>query len=208
MLYDTNQLVLLGHGTQKNVYQHPEDPNKVIKVMLASRAGKDGGIINQNRWRRHFSQGIYRQFRRQILQYMQLCKNNYHSKRFIFPIETFYGFVATDQGLGLVSEKIIAPSGRGMTLDELCRQKIFQAHHAAALQQFFAECSALHVVFGEVNKAGIMYTVSRTGRPEFVLVDGIGEKLFIPIRAMSKRINSSYIRKVEQRIKKQLGIDY
>jgi len=59
-------------------------------------------------------------------------------------------------------------------------------------------------VFGEVNIAGIMYTEKRQGFPEFVLVDGIGEKLLIPFRAMSKTINSRNVKKVEREIKSKL----
>jgi len=33
------------------------------------------------------------------------------------------------------------------------------------------------------------------------LVDGIGEKLIIPFRSMSKRINTHNVRKVEKKIK-------
>ncbi|KAF7276092.1 hypothetical protein GWI33_010929 [Rhynchophorus ferrugineus] len=123
-------------------------------------------------------------------------------------METVYGFEQTDQGLALVTEKIIAPSGKSMTLDEICNERNFDHKHGIALQQFFNDCCSLHLVFGEVNKAGIMYTEQRNDRPEFVLVDGIGEKLFIPFRAMSRRINANYVRKVENKIKTQLNIEY
>lgn len=62
----------------------------------------------------------------------------------------------------------------------------------------------MHVVFGEVNIAGIIYTEQRQDIPEFVLVDGIGEKLIIPFRSMSKTINTRNIRKVERNIKNQI----
>ena len=208
VMLNSNDLILLGSGTQKLVYQHPEDATKVIKVMSPSRAGEDGGIVNQGALRRHYAHGIYRQFRRELLQYLQLCKNSYAEKRFVFPIETPHGFVATDQGLGLITEKIIGPSGEAEVLFDLCESGRFGAKHAQALAQFFDACCDLHIVFGEVNKAGILYTESRTGHPEFVLVDGIGEKLLIPLRRLSKTISSRYVRKVEQKILQQLNIDY
>lgn len=204
----TQDLELLGTGTQKFVYQHPSEPNLVIKVIKPSRVGDDGGFVEHQGLRRSYSQGVYRQFRREILQYMQLCKNNYKEKRFIFPIETPHGFIATDQGLGFITEKIIGPSGKGESLVALCLAGEFQNKHAHALKQFFDDCCDLHIVFGEVNRAGIMYTESRNARPEFVLVDGIGEKLFFPIRSMSKSISNRYIRKVERKNKKILNIEY
>ncbi|POO76452.1 hypothetical protein C1T30_43105, partial [Bacillus sp. MBGLi97] len=87
-------------------------------------------------------------------------------------------------GLGFVTEKIVCPSGEGMTLFELCKSHQFEDKHAKALDDFFQLCCDLHIIFGEVNIAGIMYTERRNNKPEFVLVDGMGEKLFIPIRAM------------------------
>nr|WP_305080044.1 YrbL family protein [Psychrobacter sp. JCM 18900] len=50
----------------------------------------------------------------------------------------------------------------------------------------------------------MMYTEQRHGIPEFVLVDGIGDKLLIPFRSMSKTINSRNVRKVEAKIKSKI----
>lgn len=196
----TEDLSLLGEGTQKLVYQHPLEANKVIKIMKPENVTMDGGRAGQHRLRAHRSQGVYRQFRREMLQYLQLCKNNYQHKQFLFPIETVYGFIATDLGLGLVTEKIVALNGQGQSVFDLCQQQAFNQKHRQALDRFFSDCCQLHVVFGEVNVAGVMYTEDRQDRPEFVLVDGIGEKLLIPFRAMSKHINTRNIRKVEEKI--------
>lgn len=202
-----NSLKLLGQGTQKLVYEHPSDPNKVIKVMKPENATHNGGRANQHYLRSHRSQGIYRQFRRELLQYLQLCKNTYNQRIFIFPIETVFGFIATDQGLGLITEKIISPSGLPVSLNELSQKKVLETKHIEALKKFFNKCCEMHVVFGEVNIAGIMYTEQRHGVPEFVLVDGIGEKLIIPFRSMSKTINTRNIRKVEKRIRHQISLN-
>ncbi len=195
-----NQLQWIGKGTIKSVFQHPEAIDKIIKVIQPAIVGSDGGFAKHGTLKRSLYQGIYRQFRREIIQYLQLCKNHYGTGQFTFPVETPYGLVATDQGLGLVTEKITAPDGQGWTLYDLARGPGLEPKHYQALAQFFDDCVRLHIVFGEVNIAGIMYTESRSGRPEFVLVDGIGEKLLIPIRAMSARISGRYVRKVQQRI--------
>lgn len=204
-MLEVHRLKLLGQGTQKLVYEHPSDPDKVIKVMKPENATPDGGRANQHYLRSHRSQGIYRQFRRELLQYLQLCKNSYSDHQFIFPIETVFGFTATDQGLGLVTEKIISPNGLPISLNELSQKKMLEAKHMEALKTFFNKCCEMHVVFGEVNIAGIMYTEQRQRGPEFVLVDGIGEKLIIPFRSMSKTVNTRNIRKVEKKITFQLS---
>lgn len=204
MMYKIDELTRLGQGCSKIVFQHPEQEDKLIKIMNPDRVDPDGGWKGHGKIKRQLSQGAYKQFRRELLQYMQLCKNHYQSNQFLFPVETPYGFAQTDKGLGLVVEKIISPNGKGMTLHELCREKLFTEKHAQALDVFFDQSCDLHIVYGEVNIAGIMYTEQRSNKPEFVLVDGMGEKLLIPLRAMSKRINARNVRKVEAKIKAQM----
>lgn len=195
----------IGQGTVKTVYQHHYDQDKVIKIIRPELVGKDGGFKKHGSLKRKMYQGVYRQYRREFIQYLQLCKNSYGSGKFIFPVETPYGLVQTDQGLGFVAEKIVAPDGKGWTVEDLVRGPGLQDKHRQALDRFFQECIDLHIVFGEVNYAGIMYTESRRGYPEFVLVDGVGEKLLIPVRAMSKRISARYVKKIQQRIYAQIA---
>ena len=199
-----DDLERLGRGGHKYVYQHPDYADRVIKVMIRKRATDDGGRVEQNAIRAHRHQGIYRQFRRELIQYLQLCKNNYKDSNFTFPVETIYGFEPTDQGLGLVTEKIVSPLGTPMTVEHMVKEKLFDEKAKTAFNRFFDDCCDYHVVFGEVNLGGIMYTEARQNRPEFVLVDGMGEKVIIPLRSMSKNINTSNIRKVETKLKRQL----
>jgi len=204
MIYQVERLKRLGQGCSKIVFQHPTCPSKVIKIMNPTLIHDDGGFKKHNKMKRHFAQGAYRQFRREFIQYLQLCKNNYKNQRFVFPVETVYELTHTDQGLGLVVEKIISPYGEGLTLNDLCKSNCFETKHAQALDEFFDACCDLHIIFGEVNISGIMYTEERNNKPEFVLVDGMGEKLFLPLRAMSKKINAYNVRKIEIKIKNRI----
>ena len=147
---------------------------------------------------------MYRQFRREILQYLQLCKTHYSQAIFQFPIETPHGLIPTNEGLGLVTEKILAPDGKAWTLEDLVKGPGLEEKHYHALDRFFDDCVQQHIVFGEVNNAGLLYTEQRSGRPEFVLVDGIGEKLMLPVRAMFPSLSARYVRKIEKRIQAQL----
>lgn len=203
--FELNDLDKIGQGTIKNVYQHPFFAEKIIKVIKPELVAEDGGFLKHGKIKRNLYQGIYRQFRREILQYLQLCKNHYQENNYIFPVEIPYGLVPTSAGLGLVTEKITAEDGIGWTLEDLAKGPGLQEKHQRALAQFFDDCVRLHIVFGEVNYAGLMYTERRSGRPEFVLVDGVGEKLLIPIRAMSASISGRYVRQVQRKIQQQLN---
>lgn len=198
--------VRIGRGTIKNVYQHPDDAHKVIKTIRPDLVAGDGGFARKGKIRRSVFQGVYRPFRRHMLQYLQLCKSAYGTGRFTFPIETPSGLVATSEGLGLIVEKITGPDGKCWTLRDLAKGPGLEPKHRQALARFFDDCVRLHIVFGEVNHAGLMYTEARSGRPEFVLVDGIGEKLLIPVRAMSSTISARHVRKVQRHILNKLGL--
>lgn len=194
----------LGQGSVKKIYQSESIDSQIIKIIHPHLVSSQGGFKNQGFLKQKLFQGVYRQFRRELIQYLQLCKNHYGTGQFTFPVETPYGLVATDRGLGLVTEKIVAPDGKGWTLSQLVRGQGLELKHYQALERFFDDCVRLHIVFGEVNIAGIMYTESRNGRPEFVLVDGVGEKLLIPTRAMSAWISGRYVRKVQRRIMRDI----
>ena len=203
-MINIDQCEKIGSGTVKNVYQHPHEKGKIIKLIKPELVDAEGKFAKHGSLKGNLHQGVYRQFRREVIQYLQLCKNAYTENRYVFPIETPYGFIHTNQGLGLVTEKIQGDGGQVMTLEDLAKARLLEPKHTEALARFFDECVQLHVVFGEVNYAGLLYTEQRSGRPEFVLVDGIGEKLLIPMRAMFRSVNAAYIRKVQARIQMQL----
>ena len=204
-MYQVEELNLLGKGGYKLVFQHPTDQGKAIKVMKRERINDKGEWAHLGYFKRGHAQGVYKQFRRAILQYLQLCKNHYKDNTFLFPIECPYELVQTNQGLGLIVEKIVGPNGQGMTLEYLCKTNQFTKKHAKALDEFFDACCDLHIVYGEVNIAGIMYTESRQNKPEFVLVDGVGDKLFIPLRSISKSLNAKNVRKIEAKIRNKMA---
>lgn len=205
-MINIEDLELIGSGGYKKVFQHPTDEGKLIKIMRPERVGPDGGFKKHRRWKRNSMQGVYRQFRREIIQYLQLCKNDYSKRAYEFPMETPYGLVSTNEGLGLVVERIISPSGQSESLGDLIKNNKLEEKHKSALARFFQDCRNLHVVYGEVNINGIMYTEIRNARPEFVLVDGIGEKLAIPVRAWFKKNNDRYISKIENKIIMEMGL--
>ncbi len=102
-------------------------------------------------------------------------------------------------------EKITAPDGKCWTLNAIASGPELEPKHLQALHQFFDDCVRMHVVFARINTDAFLYTESRNGGPEFVLVDGIGDKLFIPIRAMSRRISARHVRNVQRRIMASIG---
>ena len=191
----------LASGTIKLVYRHPNWDNAVLKIMRPELVDSEGQFAGQRGLKRRRTIGIYREFAREISQYLSLCRRNYDAGNFSFPVATPLGFVPTDRGLGLLSERISgSDSSLAPSLRSLVQKGEFSDVHAEALKRFFDDCSRLHIVFGEVNWAGIVFTTSRSGRPEFVLVDGSGEKNFLPLKSLFWHVNDRRVREIQRRI--------
>jgi hypothetical protein len=202
---DLQRCEYVASGRMKDVYLTDVLPFGVLKVVKPRLVDENGQFRKHRPIKKLRRQGVYRHFRREIVQYIALCRRHYSENRFSFPIATPYALVPTTGGLGLLTEKVIGPDGGlARPIAGYARTGQIEDKHLAALDQFFIECIGQHVVFGEVNWDGLLYTESRSGRPEIVLVDGIGDKNIIPFRAMSARLNARNIVQVRERILRQI----
>ena len=198
---DLSQLVHQDAGGIRLVYVHPDMPDAVIKVVRPEKIDRFGRFKGQKLFRYYRPLGIYRLFRREIGQYLELCRRGYADQRSIFPIATPIGLLPTSLGIALVSEKIKGRTGAmGPSLRKLIKSGKVKAQHVTALNAFFDECIALHVIIGDPNPGNMVYTEERSGRPEFVLIDGIGEKNLIPLRSLSWRYNRYILEKVRRQL--------
>lgn len=187
---DLSKLVHQDAGGIRLVYVHPDMPDTVIKVFRPEGVDQFGRFKNQTLLRYRRPLGIYRVFCRELNQYLNLCRRGFNDRRSTFPMATPFGFLPTSEGLALVSEKIKDSSGgMGPSLKSLIKTGKVRAKHVAALNAFFNECIELHIIIGDPNPGNMVYTEERSGRPEFVLVDGVGEKNLIPIRSLSWHYN-------------------
>jgi len=195
----------LTRGTVKEVYVHPNWPTAVLKIVRPELVDGEGQFSGHRGLKRRRNVGIYRQFSREISQYLSLCRRNYRNGTTLFPIAAPMGFVQTDQGLGLLSERIVDETGNlAPSIYTLLKDGTFSEVHGKALLQFFNDCARLHIVFGEVNWNGILFTTARSGKPEFVLVDGIGEKNILPLKSIFWGLNSKRVRKVQSLIEARI----
>ncbi|MCF6370538.1 YrbL family protein [Rhizobium halophilum] len=196
---DLSTLIHQDAGTVRLVYVHPDLPDAVIKVVRPERVDGFGHFKDDKRLRFRRPLGMYRLFRRELHQYLELCRRGYGDRRSVFPMATPFGFLPTSEGLGLVTEKIKNESGAmGPSLKSLIRSGKVRAMHVAALNTLFDECIDLHLIIGDPNPGNMVYTEERSGRPEFVLVDGVGEKNLIPLRTLSWRYNRYKLKKAQR----------
>lgn len=196
----TGNLELLKQGKMRNIYALPGDSRVVLKTIRRKLLDENGNIIGSGKIKNIRGYGGYHVFVREIGEYIRLNKLKSCRPDLKIPVAKIYEIVETDEGLGLVEEKICDPSGRlASTIKEICREGSFSERHAQALDAFARTCKECHVVIGDLHSGNIVYTEDRSGFPECVCVDGLGEKAFFPIHRLSKFANA---RKIDRNLRR------
>jgi hypothetical protein len=198
---DLGDCVLLKSGRTRNVHEHQALPGVLIKTLQPGVVDDAGHIKAYQWWKKGRPHGAYFAFRREIDEFIVLCRRHYGREPANLPFARTYGLVETNVGLGVAVERIAATDGSlAPTMLELMRQERFGEHHVEALERFLALSRDLHVVFGDLTVNNIVYTEARDVRGEFVAIDGFGEKSAIPIHRWSKPINDRKIARLRRRL--------
>ena len=191
----------IAQGKSKRVYKHPNWPDAVLKIVRPNLVEKDFNAMLKGKIRNKRPLGIYRHFNREFLQFFILCRRNPDVENLKFPISTPLGLINTDQGLAILSESICSNENElGPDLKSLMYQGKLEQEHVTALETFFQNCLKYHVVIHDGNPTNLIYTTKRTGKPEFVLVDGFGERSFFRLYENSKKFNDRNIKKLQAKI--------
>jgi hypothetical protein len=192
----------LAVGHLRQVFAHPRGGDLLVKIMRAdaveSRWGARGRWYKRLPRARHYT-GFVRELKEYIATQARFPAGN-------APIARMVGVVETDLGLGLVSEKVRAADGElAPTLAALyVRENGFSALIEQALERFLADLLACNVIVGDMHAWNIVYGSDSRGGPRCVLIDGFGEKHFIPRSSMSRTLNAWNTRKLFRRMREQL----
>ena len=198
---DLDDCVLKKGGRTRNVHEHEALPGLLIKTLQPDLVDRNGYFKAYARWKKRRPHGAYFVFRREIDEFLVLCRRQYGRGLSDLPIARIHGLVLTSAGLGLVVERISAKDGDlAPTMTELIGENRFEMSHMRALERFLDRCRELHVVFGDLTVNNIVYTEARDPRGEFVAVDGFGEKSVIPIHRWSTLLNGRKIERVRKRL--------
>jgi hypothetical protein len=181
----------LAQGMHRVVYQHPRDPDLLIKVIRRDYLD-EGGVLRvggkRTRWykfpRRH---GIYSSFIREIDEYLAL------KARWPEPIpcvQKVFGLAETDLGVGLVVEKLRGPDGG---LAPTLRSLVLRDGFTEELKRKFEEYRDLlvryDIITATANPSNIVRAVSGGLGDRLVLVDGLGEKDWLALHTKSSLLN-------------------
>ena len=198
---DINECHFETAGSLKRVYTHPDMPDVVLKIVDPERTHGEGRLKGESFIKRKNPLGVYRGFRRELTQYLILSRRWNEDVCGAPPLAVPCGLQPTTAGLALVTEKIINEDGElAPTLEKLFQTGAVELKHLEALERFFEACIAMHVVLSDMHMRQFLYSEVRSGRPEFVVIDGIGEKNMIPLRSLSVRLNGRRLGKARDQI--------
>lgn len=186
------------------VYAHPQDPGLLVKVHIprlpsAQQSGlqawfaaaKDYFLYSSGMVRelRHFVESRYRD---QGLASSRIC-----------PI---HGVVETDLGLGLlVSAARAADGGLAPTLQTLMDKRLLTPNRVADLRALLNSMVASSLTFADMNYENLVLENAGDEAERFVIIDGLGDRTWIPTQRWFGSIRRRKKRDFQQRVERRLS---
>jgi len=188
---DLSTDLLLASGTQREIYRHPTDPEKLVKVLRNMPLTK-GRARLATLTESYFPRIRKRWARKEYQEYLRLMLGPW-PEPIHPPITHMYGFVQTSLGLACLSDAVLDGKDLGETLKAKTTGKTLSTSDLALLndtiERFYrydiraGDMTARNFVFGHRRIGGV------PGPRECVLVDGFGDIHAIPIRSWGRFFN-------------------
>jgi hypothetical protein len=180
----------IAQGHKRFIFQHPTDPNLLIKVwqpeVVEQRWGGERPWYKRSRYRQYVS------LQREFSEHLALAVR--------FPngvpvLQKLFGVVPTDYGIGVVVEKVMGrDGGLAPTLAGLARREGVTSRILERIEHFRNELLHYGVVVGKLHDKNLVLGI-RDGEERFIMVDGYGEKTAIPIHVWLPRLNAAHTRR-------------
>jgi hypothetical protein len=200
---DTRTCRWVARGELRDIFEHPDLPGALVKVIRTDRVDAEGNVVGWSRRKfilqRRF--GIYLGFMREFRETFRAARRLYAHPEVALPFARPLGLAVTERGLALIVEKITGPDGSlAPSIKQLLREGGLTDAHRAAIDRFFDVCADNHLVFGDLNAGNLVLA----GDGRFVCIDGIGEKSLIPLHELSRRLNARKLRRVRKRLRRYI----
>jgi hypothetical protein len=171
----------LAAGSTRLVYAHPAGPDLLIKVLRKATRIRHG---SGSRLKQLRTDRPVKLFLREIREQLLLTANGESPLWFL---QAICGFVETDLGVGLVVEALRGADGDlAPTLVDLIRRGGFDGEARADLARFVGALRESDVALCAVGPVNVVYAQDPALGRRFVLVDGFGERGFLPVKRISR----------------------
>ena len=176
----------LAQGSFRWVFEHPEDPDLLVKVIHTDAMAKR--FDTKTRWyKRPRRYGQYLCFVREIQEFITVHAQIEESATFL---QRIVGFAQTDLGLGIIVQAVRNSDGNlAPTLRNLINNGLYDETVKKTLDDFLALLLESDVIINDLSPGNIVYTQNENNDHYFVMIDGLGNNSFVPFKTMSKTIN-------------------
>lgn len=210
-VFKVEDLVRIGEGGKRVVYEHPEDPSKLIKVTKPRDPVTENGLFDRLADVLDFDTR-QRAIRKEIKEYERVVALERRGFG-VSPIAHMYGYAATDRGPALIVEKIESHDGKNaQSLRQILSRRTLDLNELKALNIFAKNLLEFDVRASDLTAANIVLGHRFTDSPnpplEAVLVDGYGDTHLIPVRAWSRHLNALSNHRRLHRIAQFLGLQW
>lgn len=171
----------LASGRYRYVFQHPEHGDRLVKVFRANTPASPGV------WYRPWGSGAdNKTLRRELKEYASLKRKNLHDVTFI---QRFFGEVETDKGPGIVVEKLRGKDGGlAPTVMQLVQRQGFTRELRNRMLELRDDVIAHNIIFTDVSGSNIVLAQDHHGE-RLVIIDGLGDRLWLPVNSMFAKVN-------------------
>lgn len=194
----------VANGKWRRVYEHPEGPERLIKVPRRDTEAQVAAKTppGMRRLHRYYIGPVM--LRRELAEYRRMAAEPVSERRFL---QEFLGLVATDLGPGLVVRAVRTEAGAlAPTLQRLLDEGGDPAPWLGQLEEFLAWFATSAVVTRDFRPQNLVHDAAG-GR--FVLIDGLGDRTILPFCAWSparnRRHKARAVRGIMRRVRRQLA---
>ena len=187
---DLSEVRRLARGKVRDVYARPDRGDQLLKTLRETKRrayARRSGL--RARIKRRLGLGPYRYILKEYHCYLRVAYEAERLDRAI-PIAELGAVVRTDRGLAQVAA--LVPDQHGAlapTLRHLLREGPLRPDALSRLNAFVSDLYDLNVVVPDLSAGNIVFDASLPGG-RFLLVDGYGEKAFVPLRSWFPRLNA------------------
>ena len=192
----------IAKGNVRFVFEHPDTPDLLIKVMrpdlVEARYGEGAAWFRRGR---RFDP--YLLFIREIREYVAAYASHGRSLPFA---QTVRGLVETDLGLGLVTDAARGPDGNlAPTAAKLIQVGDFDEVAEQALEEFLGGLLESDLIVSDLHERNIVYASGKDGARRFVMIDGLGSSNLLAFKCWSRALNRrSKVKRIE-RLRKRIA---
>lgn len=146
---------VIGKGNERLCFEHPDDPDKLIKIVYNGAVSRNQNDIEERYFR-----------------YLKRKKTDLRH------LSDFYGKVSTDIGDGLVFEKITNPDGTlALTLEDAISKHLLSIVEIKRLiGELYRYMFHNNIVFADISTVNILCRETDNGGLSLVVIDGIGSR--------------------------------